>query len=152
MKNKFAIGLVLNFAAPLAPALLTIGVAQARPANVPVHAPAPGSKERAAILNALRIPVTKYHGGKKVTFYDVEPLMVGGGWAYLYCRPANDKGKSLSSGKIKNVAALLRIRNGKWSVVEWAYAEDVIKIKWSEKHTDVSYDVLGLESGDEGGG
>lgn len=151
MKNKFVLGLVLSCALPLTPALLTISVAHARPADVPIHTPKAGSKERVTILNALRIPVTKYHGGKRITFYDVEPFNVGGGWAYVYCRPANSKGKSLGPRDLPYLSALLRYNKGKWSVSEWSYSGDVVQNDWIRRHPDLPYNVVGLESGKEGG-
>ena len=151
MKNKFAIGLVLSCALPLAPALLTTQAAQARPADVPIHTPKAGSKERVTILNALRIPVTKYHKGKRITFTNVEPFNVGGGWAYVFCRPADSKGKSLGPRDLPYLSALLRFKKGKWSVAEWSYAGDVVQNDWIRRHADLPYNVVGLESGGEAG-
>ena len=148
MKNKIALGLVLSCALPLAPALLTISVAQARPANVKTHTPKAGSKERVTILNALRIPVTKYHGGKRITFYDVEPFNVGGGWAYVYCRPADSKGRSLGPRDLPYLSALLHLEKGKWRVLEYTYAGDVVQNDWIRKYSGLPYNVVGLESGE----
>lgn len=145
MKNKFGLGLVLSCALPLAPALLTSNIAQARPADVPTHTPKAGSRERTTILNALRIPVTKFHKGKRITFYDVEPFNVGGGWAYIYCRPVDSKGKSLGPRDLPYLSALLRFKKGKWSVAEMSYAGDVVQNDWIRKYRDLPHNVVGLE-------
>lgn len=148
MKIKFALALALLAAAPLAPALMIY--AQARPANVAVRTPKPGSKERAAIMNALRVPLTQFHKGKRVTFTGVEEFRVGGGWAFLMCLPVDDKGKNLGPRDLPFLTALLRYQKGKWSAVEWAYAGDVVQIGWARKHADVPLNVLGLKPSDLG--
>ena len=143
MKHKLALGWVLLGAAPLAPALTIC--ASARPANVPLHTPRPGSRERAAIMNAARIPATKHYGGKRVTFTSVNSFRVGGGWAHFSANPVDSQGRPL--GEL-DFSALLHLEQGKWRVVEWAEHGDVIQIDWAKEHPNVPLNVLGLRPSD----
>ena len=149
--KHFRLGLVLLGALPLAPALMTTQNAYARPANVAVHTPKPGSKERSAIMDALRVPVQKFHKGKKPTFTYVDNFRVGGGWAHLSATTVDSKGKPLGPDPEEpymGLSALLKLQNGKWRVVEWAYHGDVIQIDWAGKHPDVPLNILGLKKSD----
>ena len=146
MKPKFALGLLLLGAAPFAP-MLTMG-AHARPANVPVHTPKPGSRERAAIMDALRVPITKESGGKRVTFTYVDEFRVGGGWACLGCVPVDAKGKPIGPPDLTYLSALLHFEKGKWRVKETVYAGDVVQIEWAKRYPNVPLNVLGLKPSD----
>ena len=148
MKTQFAISMFLLCAAPLAPTLVTTQTAQARPADVPVRTPKPGSKERAAIMNALRVPVQKAYKGRRPTFTNVNNFRVGGGWAHLSCAVVDSKGKTFDPEIGLDFSALLRKVKGQWRVVEWAYHGDVVQIGWAKDHPDVPLNVLGLKPRD----
>lgn len=150
--KQFKLSLVLLGAvAASAPALFSAQTAYARPANVAIHTPKAGSKERSAIMNALRVPVQRFHKGKKPTFTYVNNFRVGGGWAHLTATTVDSKGKPLGPDPEEpymNLSALLKLSNGKWRVVEWSYHGDVIQIDWAGKHRDVPLNILGLKQSD----
>ena len=151
MKNHLRLGLVLLGALPLAPAMLCAQIACARPANVAVHTPKPGSKERSAIMNVLRVPVQKFHKGKRPTFTNVDNFRVGGSWAHLSAITVDSKGKPLGPDPEQpymSLSALLHLEKGKWRVVEWAYHGDVIQIDWAQKHPGVPLNILGVKQSD----
>ena len=148
MSTKFKLGFVLLGALPLAPALLSTQAVYARPANVAIHTPKPGSRERSAIMDALRVPVQKYHKGKRPTFTYVDNFRVGGGWAHLSCQVVDSKGRPLETEMQLDFSALLKWEKGKWRVVEWSYHGDVIQIEWAQRHRDVPLNVLGLKPSD----
>src|SRR3712207_238986 len=93
------------------------------------YTPKPGSRERKAILDALRKPVMRSNNGKRVIFTKVD-LKVYKGWAYVFGASVDTKGKPVSPYPQLTywVSAFLRNTNGKWRVMEWAYATDVISI------------------------
>lgn len=97
MKNQLKLSLLLLGVAASAPALLSTQIAFARPANVAVHTPKPGSRERNAIMDALRVPVQKFHKGEKPTFTYVDEFRVGGGWAHLSAQTVDSKGKPMGA-------------------------------------------------------
>lgn len=149
--KHFRLGWVLLGALPLAPALLATQSAQARPANVAVHTPKPGSRERSAIMDALRVPVQKSYKGKKPTFTSVDEFRVGGGWAHLSAMTVDSKGKPLApdpDSPYMPLTALLHMEKGRWRVVEWIYAGDVIQIEWARKYPKVPLNVLCLKQSD----
>lgn len=149
--KQFKLSLVLLGVAASAPALLTTQSACARPANVAVHTPKPGSRERSAIMDALRIPLTKSHRGKRITFTRVDEFRVGGGWAHLNAATVDANNKPLGpdpSEPYMSLSALLHLEKGRWRVVEWIYAGDVIEIEWAHTHPDVPLNVLGLKPSD----
>ena len=146
--KQLKLSLVLLGVAASAPALLTTQSAFARPANVKVHTPKPGSAERSAIMNALRVPVQKLYHGRRPTFTDVRNFRVGGGWAHLSCAVVDSKGRPMETEMQLDFSALLHQVNGKWRVVEWSYHGDVIQIDWAHKHPDVPLNVLGLKPSD----
>ena len=148
MRNHLCLGLVLLGVLPLAPALLNAQVALARPADVAVHTPKPGSKERSAIMDALRAPVQKFYKGKRPTFTGVDAFRVGGGWAHLSAEVVDSKGRPMETEMQLDFSALLHLEKGKWRVVEWAYHGDVIQIDWAQKHPSVPLSVLGLRPSD----
>jgi hypothetical protein len=106
-----------------------------------VHTPAKGSAERAAILNALRIPVEKELKQKIV--FSVQQLNVSGNWAFLSGEPqgANNDKPNYKSTKYKdavdagmfdnNFFALLKKTGGKWKVITHAIGcTDVCYLDW----------------------
>ncbi len=150
--KQFQLSLVL-LGAVAAPVLfpLTSSVALARPANVAVRTPKAGSRERSAIMDALRVPVQKFHKGKKPTFTGVNNFRVGGGWAHLTASTIDSKGRSIGPDPEEpymNLSALLKLEKGKWRVVTWAYHGDVIQIDWAQKYPSVPLNILGLKPSD----
>ena len=153
MKIRLRLTLIMACASLVAPALLMAPLAHAplahaRPANVKIHTPKPGTQERAAIMNALRVPVTKYHKGKRVTFTQVDEFRVGGGWAHLGCVPVDDKGRQLGDRELPYLTALLHLEKGQWRVKEYVYAGDVVEISWAKKYASVPLNVLGIKASD----
>ncbi len=149
--KHFRLGLVLMSVLPLAPAPLTTKIAHARPVNVAVQTPKPGSRERSAIMNALRVPVQKFHKGKKPTFTGVDGFRVGGGWAHLNATTVDSKDKPLGPDPEEpymNLSALLHLEKGKWRVVTWAYHGDVIEIDWAQNYPKVPLNIWGLKPSD----
>ena len=101
--------------------LLTSSILSAAPTT-----PAPGSKERKEILDALRLPLED--GFQQELIFRVHHFKVDQGWAYLEVEPRTKADKAIS---YKNtvwkdeaefmddaVLALLRNRKGRWYVVE----------------------------------
>ncbi len=106
-----------------------------------VYTPEKGSAERAAILNALRVPVEK-ELKQKISF-SVEKFNVSGVWAFLSGEPQNADGgrpnyqKTPYRQAIKadafdnNFFALLKKTGGKWKVVTYAIGcTDVCYATW----------------------
>lgn len=149
MKSKFVVGLglALTIATPLSVTVLSAVPAYARAANAPIRTPKPGSRERAAIMNALRVPVAKEEG-KRPTFTNVRNFRVGGGWAFLDCNAVDSKGHLLGPRDLPDMSALLKWNKGKWKVVEWGFHGDVVQIGWAMDHPDVPLNVLGLKPSD----
>lgn len=107
--------------------------------------PGPGSAERKAILDALRVPVEKRL--KRKVVFKVDALKVLGGWAFVRGVPQQPGGKAMDYGgtpyaqQVRDGAfddgfsALLRQRAGKWSVVTYNIgATDVVWADWAEQH------------------
>lgn len=107
--------------------------------------PKPGSPERKAILEALRVPVQREL--KKPVVFKVDHLRVRDGWAFMTGVPQQPGGKKMDyrgtkwseairAGAFDDwVCALLRKRDGKWRVVDRALgATDVVWDGWHEKH------------------
>lgn len=106
---------------PNAPRALFSGSAPTAPAasSAGVHTPAPGSRERAELMDALRGPfAVRYH--ETVTF-EIDRLKVGDGYAYLDAVALGANGKPARSladmGGV--VSAFYRKTNGHWTVVNW---------------------------------
>lgn len=107
-----------------------------------VYTPEKGSAERAAILNALRVPVEK-ELKQKITF-NVETFNVQGNWAFLSGEPLNADGngrpnykntpyaEAVEAGAFdNNYFALLKKTGGKWKVVSYAIGcTDVCYAGW----------------------
>lgn len=86
------------------------------------HTPAPGSAERKAILDALRVPIQK-RAKQKVVFYGVQ-LKVENGWAFVNCAAMDKTGKKYVLTEL-DTSALLRKINGRWRVLHWGQAGDI---------------------------
>ncbi len=86
------------------------------------YSPKPGSKERKAILNALRVPVQK-EAKQTVLFYAVN-MKVEKGWAFVDCLVKDKTGKKYVLGELET-SALMRKINGRWKVLHWGTAGDI---------------------------
>ena len=122
-------------------ALITATGALAQSARTP----APGSEERAAIMDALRVPAEKEF--KQKVIFKVDTLRVAGDWAYAKVSPTKPNGDEIDFSKTKyreqvelgafdpQGEALLRIEGGDWRIVEWAFGStDVPSVAWAGKH------------------
>ncbi len=122
--------LTLLFAATLplpffgSPALAAATSAQpiGRPA-----APAPGSTQRRAILDALR-PAVERQVGPNVEFV-VREMRVIDGWAFVSATPQRRGGRPINGRRYfqdfeemggMEVSAILRLRGGRWTLVNQA--------------------------------
>lgn len=86
------------------------------------YSPKPGSAERKAILNALRVPVEK-EAKQKVVFHGVN-IKVENGWAFVHSFAMDKAGKKAVLGDL-DTSALLRKIKGRWKVLHWGVAGDV---------------------------
>ena len=107
--------------------------------------PAPGSEERAAIMDALRIPAEKEL--KQSVIFKVDRLRVAGDWAYARVSPTRPNGDDIDFSKTKyrkqlelgmfdpQGEALLRLEDDGWEVLEWAFGgTDVASAEWGDKY------------------
>jgi hypothetical protein len=107
--------------------------------------PAPGSKERKAIMDTLRVPVEKQL--KRKVIFKVDHLKVLNGWAHMRGRPLNPdsspidyKGtpyqEAVDEGAFDDgVYALLHKVKGKWKVVTYNIgATDVVWDGWDKEY------------------
>lgn len=108
-----------------------------------VYTPEKGSAERAAILDALRVPVEK--SLKQRIVFVTDNFKVQGTWAFVSGEPTtpsggrpNLKGTAWQGSEDlfdDNFFGLLRKRNGKWRVVEYALGcTDVCYSHWWRKY------------------
>jgi hypothetical protein len=117
------------------------GVASAQEA----HTPAPGSAERKAIADALRVPVEKELRQKVV--FKIDHLKVSGEWAFLRGVPQRPGGgkvdysatpyrQRIDDGIFDDwICALLRKKAGKWQTVKYVIgATDVAYEGWDEEY------------------
>ena len=118
-----ALLLLLGAAPPLALHRPTAH-AQQRASSSATYTPKPGSRERKAIMDALRKPVSK-RVGRSVIFV-VGHLKVKNGWAFLQGSARRPDGKELSENYLwGEMAALLRKKsNGTWVVLSWGFGTD----------------------------
>lgn len=86
------------------------------------YTPKPGSAERKAILNALRVPIRE-EAKQPVVFYNVT-LRVERGWAWVVCITRDKTGKKLPLGDFAT-CGLLHKSNGRWRVMHWGVAGDI---------------------------
>jgi hypothetical protein len=109
------------------------------------YTPEKGSAERAAILNALRVPVEREL--KQKIQFAVTNFKVQGNWAFLDGAPQNLSGDSpnyentvygeaIEAGMFdNNFFALLRKSNGKWRVVKYQIGcTDVCALDWATQY------------------
>lgn len=109
------------------------------------YTPEKGSAERAAILNALRVPVEREL--KQKIQFAVTNFKVQGNWAFLDGAPQNasgDKpnyentiyGEAIEAGMFdNNFFALLRKTGGKWRVVKYQIGcTDVCYLEWATQY------------------
>ena len=107
--------------------------------------PAPGSEERAAIMDALRVLAEKEL--KQSVIFKVERLRVAGDWAYARVSPTRPNGDEIDFSKTKyrkqvelgafdpQGEALLRLEDDGWEVLEWAFGgTDVASAEWGDKY------------------
>jgi hypothetical protein len=108
-------------------------------------APAPGSAERKALLDALREPVEKDLGQEVV--FKIDHIGVQEGWAFVRGVPQRPDGSEVDYTKTKyqeardlgafddGFSALLRKSDGKWKVVIYSIgATDVVWEPWREEY------------------
>lgn len=123
--------LLLLFALP--------GAAQTKP-----YTPKPGSTERKALMDALRIPVEREL--KQKVIFEVQHLKVLKDWAFMRGRPLQPNSKpidykgteheeAIKEGAFDDgIAALLHRRNGKWTVtIHEIGATDVAWDDWDKR-------------------
>jgi hypothetical protein len=109
------------------------------------YTPEKGSAERAAILNALRVPVEREL--KQKIQFAVTNFKVHGNWAFLDGEPQNAAGgkpnyentkygEAIDAGMFdNNFFALLRKNGGKWRVVKYQIGcTDVCYLEWREQY------------------
>ena len=107
--------------------------------------PAPGTEERAAIMDALRGPAEKEL--KQSVIFKVDTLRVAGDWAYARVSPTRPNGGEIDFSKTKyrkqlelgafdpQGEALLRLEDDGWKVLEWAFGgTDVASVAWGDKY------------------
>lgn len=107
--------------------------------------PAPGTEERAAIMDALRIPAEKEL--RQSVIFKVDRLRVAGDWAYARVSPTKPNGDEIDFSKTKyrkqvelgafdpQGEALLRLEDDGWKVLEWAFGgTDVASAAWGDKY------------------
>lgn len=122
--------------------LLTLSVSAAVAQKM--YIPTEKSAERAAILNALSVPVSK-DLKQKITF-SVSKLKVKGSWAFIDGLPKNSKGgepnwkiteyqEFIESGDFEEgLVALLKKTGGKWRVVTYLMnCHDVCYLGWDKE-------------------
>ena len=109
------------------------------------YTPAAGTEERAAIMDALRVPVEKEL--KQRVIFKVERLRVAGDWAYARVSPTRPNGDEIDFSKTKyrkqvelgafdpQGEALLQLDDEGWKVLEWAFGgTDVASAAWGDKY------------------
>jgi hypothetical protein len=124
--------------------VLAFGVSRAVAQKV--YTPEKGSAERAAIMDALRGPVSK-ELKQKVAFLTDSSFKVQGDWAFIGGQVRGEQGGDVN-WKIteyqqridvdafdNNIFALLRKRNGKWRVVTYLIGcTDVCYLTWPKEY------------------
>lgn len=81
------------------------------------YTPQRGTAERAAIMDALRVEVKKYHNID--VLFVVRTLKLKDGWAWTITAPMSKDG----ANHYENIVALLHEENGTWSVAELVCTE-----------------------------
>jgi len=106
--------------APLLAALLMLGGFAAAPPFARaaqcetrrLHTPPPGSAERRAILDAMRMKIKELHGLDVV--FVVKEMNVSGGWAWVHTMPRSKDGRA----SYEDFYSLLRNVNARWRIAE----------------------------------
>lgn len=109
-----------------------------------VTTPKPGSAERKALMDAMRLALKKPMRGKQMLF-KVDHLRVSGSWAFFFGRPVKPNGSAfdyrgtdyaqyVNSGAFDdNCGALFKKTAGKWKAVTWFVgATDVPWVEWPQ--------------------
>ena len=109
------------------------------------HTPAPGSAERKAIMDVLRVPCEKDLGLKVI--FRVQHLRVAGDLAFARVVPIRPNGKEIDYSRTKyreqeadgafdaEAEALLRRQGGEWKLLEWRFGATDTEIDiWIEKY------------------
>ena len=104
---------------PSAPQSVAHKAARRNVAPVKATTPKPGSAERRAIMDALRVPVMKAY--KQRVIFVVAQLRVAGSYAYLTGTTVNAAGKPVpnSEGTGGAIDAMLHKTSGTWHVLKW---------------------------------
>ncbi len=122
MKISFVIALLAAIVITASPVSDAPVFAQSSPPGK-TYTPKPGSKERKAIMDALRKPVT--NRVKKPIIFQVGSLKVRDGWAFFQGIAQNKNGSQLSDKHLwGETSALLRKQGGAWKVLHWGFATD----------------------------
>jgi len=109
------------------------------------YTPKPGSAEREAIIDALRVPAKKDLG--RTVIFKVDQLRVAGDWAFARVSPTLPNGDEIDYTKTKyrkqvelgafdpQAETLHRRTVEGWDVVEWRFgATDVESVLWVQKY------------------
>lgn len=120
----------------LAPRLLSLSLlcVLATSALAKPHTPAKGSKERAAIMNAVRPQLGKKRHKPLIT---ADTLNVEKGWAvmsghWVYA-DGTPLGPDYENGPGTNFETILHLEKGRWRVKEFVYAGDPQGPEWMKK-------------------
>ena len=128
--SKVTLGLLaaLTLSGPLLPTVL-----HAAPSS-PVSTPAPGSRERAELMDALRGPFAQTH--HETATFQVNRLKVGGGYAYLDAVALGSNGKPVRSLAPMggSVSAFYQKRNGHWTVIKWGSYGGTDLVDYARQH------------------
>ncbi|MFN2474870.1 MAG: hypothetical protein ABR526_00815 [Chthoniobacterales bacterium] len=109
------------------------------------HTPQPGTPERAAIMDALRVAAQKDLG--RAVIFKVDALRMAGDWAYARVSPTTPNGEEIDYSKTKfrkqvelgafdpQGEALLRREGDRWKILEWVFgATDVTSVTWGDRY------------------
>lgn len=110
-----------------------------------LHTPEPGSEERTALMDALRVPVEKEL--KQSVVFKIDHLKVKGSWAFMRGVPQRPNDKKIDYSKTKyktaidggyfddGICALFKRTGGEWSVVAFVIgATDVPYVTWDQDY------------------
>jgi hypothetical protein len=137
-------------AVPQPPAQIAVPQPQiATPPNTPtvgqLYTPARGTGERAALMDAARVPIVPAIGQRVIFVVDV--LNSDGHWAYLQATPVNPDGTRLNWSRTNFardwaadvmsdvVMVLMRNQSGQWHAVDWVVGPtDVAWYDWVTRY------------------
>jgi hypothetical protein len=86
------------------------------------YSPRPGSAERKAILDALRVPIQR-EAGQTIVFYGVN-IKVEKGWSWVSAISKDKTGKKLPLGDLATQGLLHKVK-GRWRVEHWGVSGDI---------------------------